>query len=204
MSRYQTKYAKLYAAALDRLQAGASPDEVLQYIDSINDEDYRDGTLAKMAWFFAANARFQESIRFCQTLRDPLEHADALFAVGREARKNGNSQPARHAFQKTIEAAEKLNPGAWEVPALFLQVSDELWNLGEEDEALELLGRTVELGKRPPQHFESSKTLAGCARLLSRWGNRSQVLNVAKAIESKEQRNTVLKELENSSRSRPA
>jgi tetratricopeptide (TPR) repeat protein len=170
LTDYQTQYANHYAAALDRLQAGASPEEVLQSINSIGDEDYRDGTLARVARFFAANGRLQESIRFCQAIRDPLEHADALFAVGRELRKGGYLEPATEVFHQAVEAAKKLKSGDSEMPAIFLQVSDELWNLGQAEEARELLRRTVELAKPHPQHFENAKTLAGCARLLSRWG----------------------------------
>jgi tetratricopeptide (TPR) repeat protein len=191
----QSQYANRYAAALDRLQAGASPDEVLQSISSIGDEDYRDGTLADVARFFAANGRLQDSLRFCQAIRDPLEHADALFAVGRELRKGGYLEPANDVFRQTIEAAKRLKRGDWEMPAIFLQVSDELWNLGQKEEARQLLCRAVELAKPQPQHFENAKTLAGCARLLSRWGSRPEAVDVARAIESEEQRNRVITEL---------
>lgn len=199
MTDYQTKYAKHYAAALDRLGAGASPEEVLQSINSIDDEDYRNGTLAKVARFFAVNGRLQDSMRFCQAIRDPLEHADALFAVGRELREGGYLEPANDVFRQTIEAAKRLKPGNSEMPAIFLQVSDELWNLGQTEEARDLLHRAIELTKSHPQHFENAKTLAGCARLLSRWGSQSEALTVAKSIESKEQRNRVLNELTNTS-----
>jgi tetratricopeptide (TPR) repeat protein len=197
MTDYETQYAKYYAAALDRLQAGASLDEILQSISSIGDEDYRDGTLAKVARFFAANGRLQDAIQFCQAIHDPLEQADALFAMGRELRKGGYVEPARDIFRQTIEAAKRLKPGHSEMPAIFLQVSDELWSLGQIEEARDLLRRTVELTKPHPQHFENAKTLAGCARLLSRWGSQSEAMEVARAIESKEQRNRVLTELTN-------
>lgn len=195
----QAQYAKYHAAALDRLQAGTSPEEVLHSINSIEDEDYRDGTLAKVARYFAANGRLQEALRFCQAIRDPLEHADALFAVGRELRKGGYLEPANDVFRQTIEAAKRLKLGDSEMPAIFLQVSDELWNLGQTKEARELLRRTIELTQPQPQHFENAKTLAGCARLLSSWGNQSEAMAVAKTIESKEQRNRVLTELTNTS-----
>lgn len=199
MTDYYTQYAKHYAAALGRLQAGASPEEVLQSISSIGDEDYRDGTLASMARYFAANGRVQDSLRFCRAIRNPLERADALFEVGRELRKGGYLEPAKDVFRQTIEAAKRLKPGGSEMPAIFLQVSDELWNLGQTIEARELLRCTMELTKSQPQHFENAKILAGCARLLWRWGNQSDAMAVAKSIESKEQRNRVLAELTNTS-----
>lgn len=71
-----------------------------------------------------------------------------------------------------------------------------LWNLGEKAEARELLRHAIELAKQPPQPFEASKTLAGCARVLARWGNTSEAIEVARAIESPEQRKTVLGELQ--------
>lgn len=187
------QYTKHYAVALDSLQDGASPEEVLQSIGSIEDEDYRNGTLAKVARHLAKTGRVQDSLCFCQAIHDPLEHADALFAVGRELRKGGYSEPAGDVFRQTIEAAGRLKPGSSEMPAILLQVSDELWNLGQKKEARELLRRTMELTK--PQHFENAKTLAGCARLLWRWGSQSEAMTLAKSIESEEQRNRVLTEL---------
>lgn len=195
MTNHETLYAKHYADALARLKSGASPNELLAYVERIGDEDYRDGTIAKLARLFATKGQAQEAVRFCEAIRDPLEHADALFSVAAEIRKTGSIESAKLILYRVIQAAEKLKQDAWERPAIFLQISDELWMLGEKDQALHLLDRAIELAKRPPEHFENSKTLAGCARVLFRWGKRAEALAVATGIESKEQRTIVLKEL---------
>ena len=101
----------------------------------------------------------------------------------------------------TLMRCGKLQPSAWEKPAIFLQVSDELWSLGERDEANQLLHRAIELAKQPPQPFEASKTLAGCVRLLVRWGRSAEAMAVAESIASPEQRKTVLREIEEKSNS---
>jgi tetratricopeptide (TPR) repeat protein len=199
MTDYPTPYDAHFEAALGLLKAGRSADEVFRHVDVIGDENYRDGTLGKMGRFFAAQGQLEESLRFCRAIRDPLEYADMLFEVGRELRKSGFLDSAKGVFKQAIEAAERLKLGAWEMPAIFLQVSDELWNLGEKNEASELLQRAIELAKQPPQPFEASKTLAGCARMLSRWGNPQRAIEVAQAIESPEQRRTVLDELQKGS-----
>jgi len=196
MTNYRTPYDTYYEEAVGLLKGGGSADQVLQYINAIDDEDYRDGTLGKMARFFATQGQVEEAQRFCSALHNPLEHADALFEVGRELRKRNSLDLARGVFKQTVEAAGAIKPGAWEMPAIFLQVSDELWNLGEKNEASELLHRAIELAKQRPQPFEASKTLAGCVRLLSRWGSPQEAIEVAQAIESPEQRNTVLGELQ--------
>jgi len=193
MTDYRTPYDAYYEEALGVLQGGGSADQVLQYINAIGDEDYRDGTLGKMARFFAAQGQVEEAQRFCSALHNPLEHADALFEVGRELRKRNSLNLAKGVFKQTVEAAGRLEPSAWETPAIFLQVSDEMWNLGEKQAALELLRRAIGLAKQPPQPL---KTLAGCARVLARWGNTSEAIEVAQAIESPEQRRTVLRELQ--------
>jgi tetratricopeptide (TPR) repeat protein len=195
MADFITPYERYYEEALRLLKSGRSMNDILKYINAIEDENYRDGTLGKMAGFLATHGKVEEAQQFCSAVRNPLEHADALFDVGRELRKNDRLESAKDVFRQAIEAAEKLRPDAWETPTIFLQIADELWNLGEQNEAIELLRRAVELGKRSPQHFESSKTLAGCARVLSRWGYKSEALDVAKTIESPEQRNAVLEEL---------
>jgi len=196
MTDYRTPYDTYYEEALGLLKGGGSADEVLQYINAIDDEDYRDGTLGKMARFFAAQGQVEEAQRFCSALHNPLEHADALFEVGRELRKRNSLNLAKGVFKQTVEAAGRLEPSAWETPAIFLQVSDEMWNLDEKQAALELLRRAIGLAKQPPQPFEASKTLAGCARVLARWGNASEAIEVAEAIESPGQRKTVLGELQ--------
>lgn len=193
MTDYRTPYDAYYEEALGVLKGGGSADQVLQYINAIDDEDYRDGTLGKMARFFAAQGQVEEAQRFCSALHNPLEHADALFEVGRELRKRNSLNLAKGVFKQTVEAAGRLEPSAWETPAIFLQVSDEMWNLGEKQAALELLRRAIGLAKQPPQPL---KTLAGCARVLARWGNTSEAIEVAQAIESPEQRRTVLRELQ--------
>ena len=144
MTDYRTPYDTHYEAALGLLKAGRSVDEVLQHVDAIGDEDYRDGTLGKMARFFAAQGQMEESLRFCRAIRDPLEYADMLFEVGRELRKNSSLDSAKGVFRQAIEAAGRLKPGAWETPATFLQVSDE----------------TVE----PRRKGRGARTLASCDR----------------------------------------
>lgn len=196
MTDYRTTYDTYYKEAISLLKSSGSPDQVLQYADSIEDEDYRDGTLGKVARFLAAQGQLEESLRFCRAIRHPLECADMLFEVAREMRKNNALDSAKSVFKQAVEAAEKLEPNAWEKPAIFLQVSDELWNLGEKAEARELLERAIGLAKQRPQPFEASKTLAGCVRLLFRWGSSQEAIEVAQAIESPEQRRTVLNEVQ--------
>jgi tetratricopeptide (TPR) repeat protein len=173
MGDYQTKYDLFYKEAISLLDKGGSVANVYQYIDSLQEEDYRDHVLMKMAKLCASQGRLEDALHFCSAIHEELEHADALFEVGRELRKNNSLDSAKDVFRLTVEAAERLKPSAWEMPAIFLQVSDELWNLNEKQRAMELLRGAIELAKRPPQHFEASKTLAGCARVLSRWGNAS-------------------------------
>jgi tetratricopeptide (TPR) repeat protein len=196
MGDYQTKYDLFYKEAIDLLDKGGSVANVYEYIDSLQEEDYRDHVLMKMAKLFASQGRLEDALHFCSAIHEELEHADAMFEVGRELRKNNSLGSAKDVFRQTVEAAGKLKPSAWEMPAIFLQVSDELWNLGEKQEAGDLLRRAIELAKQSPQPFEASKTLAGCARVLSRWGNPQQAIEVAQAIESAEQRKTVLGELQ--------
>lgn len=42
------------------------------------------------------------------------------------------------------------------MPAIFLQINNELWNFDQKEEARELLGRAVELAIFYPQDFENS------------------------------------------------
>jgi tetratricopeptide (TPR) repeat protein len=197
MSDYQTKYDVFYGEALCLFNKRESIDDVFSYIDSLQGEDYRDHTLMKMARHFASIGRLADALRFCDAIVDQLERADALFGVGRELRTNNFLDSARDVFRQTIEVAVAIEskPSTWEIPAIFLQVSDELWNLGERKDATELLHRTVKIAEQPPQHFEASKILAGCARLLLRWGNPSEAAEVARAIESQPQREAMLEEL---------
>jgi tetratricopeptide (TPR) repeat protein len=199
MGDYQTKYDLFYKEAINLLDKGGSVANVYEYIDSLQEEDYRDHVLMKMAKFFASQGRLEDALHFCSAIHEELEHADALFEVGRELRKNNSLDSAKDVFRQTVEAAERFKPSAWEMPAIFLQVSDELWNLNEKQRAMELLRRAIELAKQPPQPFEASKTLAGCARVLARWGNTSEAMEVAQAIASPEQRRTVLDELQKGS-----
>lgn len=196
---HRNPYDMYFEDALSLLKGGALVDQVIQHINSIEDEDYRDGTFGRMARFLAAQGRLEESLRMCSAIRNPLEYADRLLAVGRELRESNSLDSAKDVFRQVVEAVGKLKPGAWEKPAILLQVSDELWNQGEKAEARELLQCAIELAKQPPQSFEASKTLAGCVRLLSRRGSPQEAIEVARAIASPEQRRTALDELQKGS-----
>lgn len=195
MAAFRTPYDEHYDQALELWTRGGTVDQVLQHVAGIDDENFRDGTLAKMAGYFAAQGRVAEAERFCDAIQNPIEHADALFEVGRELSSHNDPTSAKRIFDQTVTATSAIKSGAWEAPAIFLQVSDALWVLGETQEAMQLLKRAAVLAQRPPQHFESSKTLAGCARLLSKWGHPALAIEVASTIESAEQRDTVTKEL---------
>ncbi len=196
MSNYRTQYEIYYSEALARLNSGQSPDEIFAFASGIDDVDYREGTLAKLALHFASKGQVEQAMIFSRAIENPLEYADALFDIGRELGRANSPSLAKKVLRLTIEAAEKLDPDAWEIPAILLQVSDELWSLGEKEDAVNLLHVSIEKAKRHPQQFEASKTLAGCVRLLSRWGYSSEALKVAEAIGSAEQRNRVLEEIQ--------
>jgi tetratricopeptide (TPR) repeat protein len=197
MTYFQTKYDACYQEARKLLENGQSLEVIYQYIDSLHEEDYRDHTLMKMARLFASQGRLSDGLRFCSLIDDEIERADAFLDVGRELMKGNNIGSVKDVFKQAIEAAREIKPGAWEMPAIFLQVSDELWNIGEQQEALDLVRQAVEeIKKYTPQNFEASKTLAGCVRVLTRWGHKSQALEVAKNIASPEQRKIVLAEIE--------
>lgn len=197
MADFKTQYDIHYEEAINIFKNTGSIDRMFEYVRTIADEDYREGTCEKLAKFFAAKGLKDSAQRFCDAIQDPIGHADAFFEMGREFRKHDELVTAKETFRQTVEAARKIKPGAWEMSAIFLQVSDELWNLREQQEALGLVREAIEeIKKYTPQDFEASKTLAGCVRVLSRWGYKLEALEAAKNIASPEQRKTVLAEIE--------
>jgi len=192
---YRTQFDEWYEKALNILQTSGSAGQTFKYINAIGDEDYRNATFEKVARLFAAQGRAEDALQFSRAIDNPVDLADSLFEVGRELRKNKSLDSAKDVFRQAINAAATIKPGAWEIAAIFLQVTEELWNLDEKTDAIELLRRAIDLAKQPPQDFEASKTLAGCARLLSSWDHREEAVEVAECVESPEQRNLVLEEL---------
>ena len=198
MGDYQNEYELFYNEAINLLDKGGSIANVYEYVDSLPGEDdrYRDHTFMKIARLFASKVRVEDALYFCRAIHDKIDHADALFDVGRELTKHNALDSAKDVLRQAIEAAGAIEPGAWEMPAIFLRVSVELWNLDEQQEALGLLHRAIELAKQPPQPFEAGKTLRGCARLLASWNRLPEAIEVAQAIESPELRAIALEEIQ--------
>src|SRR6266481_9283748 len=105
MGDYQTKYDLFYKEAVDLLDKSGSVADVYKHIDLLQGEDYRDHTFMKIARLLASQGRLEHALHFCSAIHDKLEHADALFQVGRELRKSGSLESAKDVFRQTTEAA---------------------------------------------------------------------------------------------------
>jgi hypothetical protein len=66
MTDYRTQIDEYNERALNVLRKGGSADQGFQYVDAIEDEDYRDGTFEKVARFFTAQGQLKEALRFCR------------------------------------------------------------------------------------------------------------------------------------------
>ena len=184
MPDFETEFDKYYTKALDLLRRNGSTAEVYEYIRSIDDDDYRARTFDRLAQFLAEQGNLAEALRYCAAIGRPLEHADALFEVGRVLRRKHSFEEAKRIFERAVETAGAVERGE-DKAVVFLQVADQLERLEHKDEALTLVYRAVELAKPIPQNFEASKTLRGCARILARWNRWSEAIRVAEAIESR-------------------
>jgi tetratricopeptide (TPR) repeat protein len=184
MPDFETEFDKYYAKAVDLLERRGSTAEVYEYIRTIDDEDYRAGTFDKLAQFLAGQGNLAEALRYCAAIGRPLEHADALFEVGRVLRRNRDFAAAKNVFDQTVGAVAAVECD-YDKAAVLLQVANQLERLGHKDEALTLVYRAVELAKPVPQNHQASKTLRGCARTLTMWNRLSEAVAVAELIDSR-------------------
>jgi tetratricopeptide (TPR) repeat protein len=184
MPDFETEFDRYYAKALGLLQRSGSTAEVYEYICAIDDDDYRARTFDRLAQFLAGQGNLAEALRYCAAIGRPLEHADALFEVGRVLRRKNDFNEAKRVFERAVETVGAVERGE-DKAAVLLQVADQLERLEHKDEALTLVYRAVELAKPIPQNFEASKTLRGCARILARWNRLSEAIRVAESIDSR-------------------
>ncbi|HEY6248719.1 MAG TPA: hypothetical protein VI685_02095 [Candidatus Angelobacter sp.] len=181
MSDYRTEFDNYYEKAMDLLQSNGST-QAYEYINAIEDNDYRDGTFDRMAQFLAARGDLAEALRYSAAIRGTIQHADTLFEVGRALIKNGSSDEAKDIFRQAVEGAQTIEC-PYERAAVLAQISDTLFTLGSKNEALSLLRLAVELAKPLPQDFEAGKTLRGCARILASWNRLQEAIDVASTID---------------------
>lgn len=197
MRRFETEVDKYFKQAVNLVGQDGSVDTALEFANAIKDEDYRDGALAKLARFFAGQREPDKALPFCDGIHRPLEKADALFDIAHKLREEGLFEAAKTFLTRSIETASKIDSKNSNLQALLLQISVELFELGEEPQALELLRRTIQLAEHSQPGFEFSKTLRGCARALAQWNHVGEAVEVARRIQWPELRKMTLEELKN-------
>ena len=156
-------------------------DQVLQYVESIGDPEYRDATLRKLALHLVNHGQINDALRLSHDINDPLTRADAFFDIGSLLAKRNAVQEAKAAFDEAVKSAGAIEKSTWECPTVFLQVSEELHKIGEKDQALELLHTAIELAKGAGD-FDSAKVVGGGAVLLARWNYPGEAAAVAESI----------------------
>jgi tetratricopeptide (TPR) repeat protein len=179
--KVRTRYDHYYEQALKVLLDQGSSGQVLQYVESIGDSEYRDATLHKIALHLVNEGRIKAAFRLSHDINDPLTRADAFFDMGSLLAKRSAVPEAKGAFDEAVNSANAIEKSTWECPTVLLQVSEELHKIGEKDQALQLLHRAIELAK-DASDFDSAKVVGGCAVMLALWNYPDEAAAVAETI----------------------
>lgn len=181
MPSFETEFEKHFATALSRLRQQGSA-AALEYIERLEDADFRDRTFDRIAQFLAAESNLADALRFSASIKRPRERADAFLAIGSILRQRRDANDAKAVLQQAIEAAELVKDRD-DKGALFLQIADQTADIGRAEEARALLNRAVELAGAVPQSFGAAKVLRGCARLLALWSSVPEAIAVAEKMD---------------------
>jgi len=200
MNQPQTEYDIYKQKALDVLHRTKSVSAVREFIESISDDDYRDHTFLNMAVYLAKQGDFLDAVGFCECIRRPLERADAFTDVAREVKNFKGATLAKDLLKKAIKAVNAGSCDPWEATAVWLGVANDMWLLEERDEAIALVEKSVALCENQSDPIAGSKTLAGCARALTRWGKLQRALEIAQLVEPATLRSLLLEELQRNSK----
>ena len=122
MTKYQTEFDRHYEAALEILNKLGSFEKAYQYIDDLEDEDYRDTTLARVAQFLAGRGDVEQALRLCSSVHYALARADAFIEVARNVKKKGLAEASKRILREAIVAAEAIERSSWETPTILLRL----------------------------------------------------------------------------------
>jgi hypothetical protein len=196
MKQPRTDYDKYKQEAFAIFSKAKSIADVRTFIDNISDLEYRDHTFLSVATHLAEQGYLREALTFCDAIVRPLERADAFSDVARKAR-NLDPPAAKDIFERAIEAVSVVGVDPWEKTDVYLEVSNELRQVGYQNEAMALVEKIVDICSRHDP-IAASRTLAGCARTLRRWGNSDRAHEVAQMVEPVALRALVIEELRES------
>ena len=194
MKNPSSEYDRLFLQALDILNSCNDVNAVKDYIFAIEDQDYRDVTLAKIGVLLVTQNRPDDGMHFVRAIKNTMERADALLDIAREYIKRGGRLRASEMLTESASTAEDIERSTWETPSMLLQICAELRGLAFPTEALAMLRRAISFAQKGGD-FDSAKVLGGGAVLLAEWGYRDEAISAANLISQAELHRAILERL---------